>query len=163
MGDSNIEDSRDLMDCGVCRIRPSIPGANRHPHEPGADDGRPPGGISAIAIVLVVIGIENLFFGLPNPMLFVGLVDFVGIAFGFVRSGTGLLMLVSGWGLARWKKWGFYGAIVSNGILLAYILIGAAFSLLYCSIDPVWTVLGIAMILIIMHYLLRPDIRTRFQ
>jgi len=88
---------------------------------------------------------------------------FVGIAFGFVRSGTGLLMLVSGWGLARWKKWGFYGAIVSNGILLAYILIGAAFSLLYCSIDPVWTVLGIAMILIIMHYLLRPDIRTRFQ
>ncbi|TFG11691.1 hypothetical protein EU537_11625 [Candidatus Thorarchaeota archaeon] len=163
MNDPNVEDGHKLMDVGVCRMQPSFSKANHHTRESGIADGPPPGGLSAIAIVLVAIGIENLIFGLPDPMLFIGLVDFVGIAFALVRSGTGLLMLVSGWGLARWKKWGFYGAIVSNGILLAYILIGAAFSLVYCSIHPVWTVAGIAMILIIIHYLLRPDIRTRFQ
>jgi hypothetical protein len=162
MRNPSVEVGWKQIDVGVFKIQPSFSRVDRHTDEPGANNEKPPGGLSAIAIVLVVIGVENLFFGLPTPLV-VSSVDLVSMISSLVRSGIGLLMLVSGWGLGRWKKWGFYGAIASNGILLAYILIGVAFSLAYCSINPVWTVIGIATILLIMIYLLRPGIRTRFQ
>lgn len=162
MGNSNIEDSRDIMDRGICRIKPSISRTNSQTHESSADNDRPPGILSGIAVSLVLNGIPLLL----SYRSFIGATfsgDFLIFLEYTLPFGTGLLMFASGWGIARLERWSLYSAIFSLGIFIVILYLHSALGSYPFSLNRVWAILSIAIYLMMMLYLLRPDIRSRFQ
>ncbi|TFG11690.1 hypothetical protein EU537_11620 [Candidatus Thorarchaeota archaeon] len=162
MGDSNIDDSRDIMNQGVCRIQPSIPRANRHTHDTDADNNRPPGALSGIAVVMVLTGIPLLSTveGSIGAAISGDLLLSLKYLFYF---GTGVLMFASGWGLARLKKWALYGTILSLITFIVIVLEEGVFNPYPFSLKRVWAFIGTAMNLMMLIYLLSPDTRDRFE
>jgi uncharacterized membrane protein (DUF2068 family) len=77
--------------------------------------------------------------------------------------GIGLLMVTSGWGLARLERWALSGAILSLTIFTLIALANTVLSTYWYLRNPVWAVVSIAMNLIMIIYLLRPDTRGKFE
>jgi hypothetical protein len=162
MGKPNLEEGCEQMDLGVCRIPPFLPRANRQTHESRADNNRPPGTLSGIAVVLVATGLPNLF-SVTDLMAAVFLGDLQLIFYHMAAFGIGLLMVTSGWGLARLERWALSGAILSLTIFTLIALANTVLSTYWYLRNPVWAVVSIAMNLIMIIYLLRPDTRGKFE
>jgi hypothetical protein len=168
MIEPRLEDIPNQMNLRVCRIQPSLSRADRNSQQTGTSSQKPPSGLTLIAFLLLVSGAMNLAYSALDITAAIAAGNGLRIAFELGIIGLGIIMIFSGWGLGNWKQWGLLGAIVSNILLAAFSTLGVILDLdptspFYISSDPIYAIISIATSLIIIFYLVRPEIRHKFD
>ncbi len=113
-----------------------------------------PLGVAILAFLQILSGLLYIFVG-GLAVLAAGFTGFLGILFlvgGAVMLLVGIIGLIIGFGLWGMKSWAWLWAIIVN-------ILGIIFSF---AGDPV-NVMGIAISIIIIIYLMTPDIKSRFR
>lgn len=131
-----------------------------------------PTGVTLIGILFVILGVLNVFSGLP--LLFIPLPDpFSGLTIvpALIAILFAVLYIAIGWGLLQLKAWARTGAIVLSiiallGYLAGGVLLIAGFDLEGVRIGFTGVGLGLVLLAIIpalcCWYLFKPDIRALF-
>ena len=116
-----------------------------------------PLGLRLIALVLVINGIQYSISGSIYLGDFMAPYYPIGSALLLV---LGVAFVIVGKGLANWRRWALFGTVVLNiiaGSIAAMLLLGGIYAPDYSII------LGIMINLIIVVYLLRPNVRAQFE
>ncbi|MFW9800117.1 MAG: hypothetical protein ACFFD9_06765 [Candidatus Thorarchaeota archaeon] len=103
-------------------------------------------GLDALSLLMGITGLFYILTGFP----WLSSLDLSG----FLFIGTGIVMFVVGWFLRKQIMWSWWGALILN---IGNILFG----ILY-SVDRVTSSTAIALGVIILFYLLVPEIRRQF-
>ena len=163
-----VEDTSHQTNLRVCRIHPSFSTADRNSQQTAKGGEKPPSGLTLIAFLLLLSGAMNLGYAALDITAAIASGNGMRVVFESGIIGLGIIMIVSGWGLGNWKQWGLLGAIVSNVLLAAFSTLGVILNLdptspFYIPSDPVYAIISIATSLIIIFYLVRPEIRHKFD
>jgi len=116
-----------------------------------------PMGVTIIAILAIIGGIFAILGG--------GLFG-IGLGFGSILGllgvglvGIGVVELITGWGLWTLKPWAWMIAlavqIVNIGVTLAFAIAGS-------SLISINTIVGVALPVIILYYLMTPPVKSAF-
>ncbi len=104
-------------------------------------------GLNALSLLMGITGLFYTLTGLP----FLLSIDISG----FLFIGAGIVMFVVGWFLRRQVTWAWWGAVVLS---ISNILFG-----IWYSFDRVTSSTAIALGVIILFYLLVPEIRRQYM
>ncbi|MHA2602104.1 MAG: hypothetical protein AM324_008260 [Candidatus Thorarchaeota archaeon SMTZ1-83] len=124
------------------------------PEGPAAAPSGRPLGVTILALLQILAGLAWLVLGATAVLAagLAGIFGFILLFGGAILLIVGIIGLIIGFGLWGMKSWAWIWAIIVNFISL---IIGLT--------NPAQNVLGLAISLIIIIYLMTPDIRSRFR
>lgn len=114
----------------------------------------PPAGVEGIAVIIVVIGVIFLLLGLEALLLF----SYLLACF---LLGTFIILLKVGRGLAGLKSWALSATCLMFAVILLLVFINP-FASTPVFYDPFARAAGATICLLIICYLVIPDVRDRF-
>lgn len=167
-GNPNGVNNRRNWMAGDSIADPSFDKADRNSEKDVLGDEKPPSGLTLIAFLLLLSGTMNLAYSALDLIAAIASGNGLRVVFESGIIGLGIIMIVSGWGLGNWEQWGLLGAIVSNILLASFSTIGLILDLdptspFYILSDPIYAIVSVATSLIIIFYLVRPEIRHKFD
>ena len=123
MEKKGIKGQKKFSKSEICQLPASVPSPNMNEVKAGDRGPEMPVGVVAVAIILALSGIVYLsqgvffvfsLFWFPSTLFEILLEVFY--------VGSGLAMLVSGWGLGRLKVWGLFGTVALYMIIITLVL-----------------------------------------